>query len=98
MKSSEGPEEPALIAELEARLGEPGIRLMRIQPNCVSKAYRAMRSDGSAFFTKWSRIDRADMEEWNKAARKARRIMSTPLSLSRSDVQRQTPEAEIINT
>lgn len=32
-------------------------------------------------------IDRADMEAWNKAARKARRIMTTPLSLSRSDIQ-----------
>mgnify|MGYP002521897534 CR=1 FL=1 len=57
MKRSDGPEEPALIAELEARMGEPGIRLMRIQPNCVSKAYWAMRPDGSAFFTKWSRVD-----------------------------------------
>lgn len=59
MKCAEGPEESVLVAELEARMGVQGIRLMRIQPNCVSKAYRAMRSDGTAFFTKWSRVDSA---------------------------------------
>lgn len=32
-------------------------------------------------------IRRADMDEWNKAARKARRILSTPLSLSRAAAQ-----------
>ncbi len=59
MPRSEGPEEAALAVELEIRMGEPSIRLMRIQSNCVSKAYRAMRPDGSVFFTKWSRVDSA---------------------------------------
>ena len=41
-----------------------------------------------AYF-KWKTpyIDRADMEAWNEAARKARRILSTPLSLKRANVQ-----------
>lgn len=41
-----------------------------------------------AYF-KWKTpyIDRADMEAWNEAARKARRIMTTPLSLSRAAAQ-----------
>lgn len=41
-----------------------------------------------AYF-KWKTpyIDRADMEAWNEAARKARRIMTTPLSLSRVAAQ-----------
>ncbi len=59
MKSTEGPDESTLAAELEARMGERGIRLARIQSNCVSKAYKATRADGTFFFTKWARVDSA---------------------------------------
>lgn len=41
----------------------------------------------ASFKWKTPYIDRADMEAWNEAARKARRIMTTPLSLSRAAAQ-----------
>lgn len=59
MEKSDAPAESALVAELEARTGVHGIRLTRIQSNCVSMAYRAARPDGTCFFTKWSRVDSA---------------------------------------
>ena len=41
----------------------------------------------ASFKWKTPYIRRADMDEWNKATRKARRIMTTPLSLSRAAAQ-----------
>lgn len=41
----------------------------------------------ASFKWKTPYISRADMEAWNEAARKARRILTTPLSLSRINAQ-----------
>lgn len=70
--------EDSAPAEMSTRWYDLKIEYVTDNDNVRCRAY---------FKWKTPYIDRADMEEWNKAARKARRILSTPLSLNRPDVQ-----------
>ena len=55
-------------AELERRLDVRGIRLERLQSNCVSKAYRATLPDGRVLFTKLAKVDSAKTRAFLRAA------------------------------
>ena len=54
--------------ELEQRLDVRGIRLERLQSNCVSKAYRATLPDGRMLFTKLAKVDSAKTRAFLRAA------------------------------
>lgn len=56
---AETPQDLSLGTELERRLDVRGIRLERLQSNCVSKAYRATLPDGRVLFTKLAKVDSA---------------------------------------
>ena len=65
---TETPQDLALGAELERRLDLRGVRLERLQSNCVSKAYRATLPDGRMFFTKLAKVDSAKTRAFLRTA------------------------------
>ena len=65
---AEASQESLFRAELEQRLGVRGIRLERLQSNCVSKAYRATLPDGRMLFTKLAKVDSAKTRAFLRAA------------------------------
>ena len=64
---AESPQGFLFCAELERRLDVRGIRLERLQSNCVSKAYRAMLPDGQVLFTKLAKVDSAKTRAFLRA-------------------------------
>ena len=65
---AEVPHERSFCGELEQRLDVRGIRLERLQSNCVSKAYRATLPDGRVLFTKLAKVDSAKTRAFLRAA------------------------------
>lgn len=65
---AETTDEITLAFELEQRLDVRGIRLERLQSNCVSKAYRATLPDGRTLFTKIAKVDSAKTRAFLRAA------------------------------